>query len=477
MSSCPDQRPVRRLRSVGAGRILGALLFLSGPGWGDDASKPEVSPEVKAGLEQSETICRQIEAIRGLKFKKKVRMEVQSMRDFRAYIRKTIEKEYGKEEARAYVEALVKLGALERYADLNEIFGKIMESQAMAHYDPDQKVCYLLMTDVTPEMLDVVLSHETYHALQDQHFDLTGYTDPDNRSLRDNGDAVMARQCVVEGEATLAMMIWALGYKAGLGSPERAEAMASLATGAQAALDFETLMAMGEQGAANDPSLAGLAEPMKQMKDCPRFFMETLYMAYTQGALLVDHVKSKGGWKAVADLYKHPPQSTEQVLHPAKLTGRPDPPLEPRLRKPEKSVPRGWKLEGQDVMGELGIRVLFECWQKDGGGPQAANAAAAGWGGDRYWFFKHKKTGQDLLVWETLWDSPEDAREFALTYRLMLAQRFPSMKKAWKSAPDGGYSYQVWEVEPGRFLKLATKENLVGIVDTTDKAVVDVTWK
>src|SRR6185436_6312774 len=49
---------------------------------------------------------------------------------------------------------------------------------------------------------------------------------------------------------------------------------------------------------------------------------------YFKGALLVSDAWARGGWPAVDDLYRHPPESTEQVLHPVeKLLDRRDPPV------------------------------------------------------------------------------------------------------------------------------------------------------
>ena len=131
-----------------------------------------------------------------------------------------------------------------------------------------------------------------------------------------------------------------------------------------------------------------------------------------------------------------------------------------------------------DVLGELGMRVFFKLWQKDEAKDASGAASAAeGWGGDRYYYFENKKTGKDLLVWKIVWDTADDAAEFATAYRLLLAERFPNMKKAWTSGEDSRFAYQVWEVEPGRFLKLMRKETESGIIDTTDRGMIDIMWK
>jgi len=45
--------------------------------------------------------------------------------------------------------------------------------------------------------------------------------------------------------------------------------------------------------------------------------------------------------------------------------------------------------------------------------PEAARNAAAGWDGDRYALWEDPQTRQEVLVWRTAWDTPDDARAFS----------------------------------------------------------------
>lgn len=128
----------------------------------------------------------------------------------------------------------------------------------------------------------------------------------------------------------------------------------------------------------------------------------------------------------------------------------------------------------------MGIRVFFKVWLKDDEKKpltSTAESAAAGWGGDRYYYFENKTSGKDFLAWQTVWDTTEGAGEFAVAYRMALTARFPNLKKASTSGEKSLWKYQVWEVEPGRFLKLTTKDKTAGILDTTDKSLLDLMWK
>jgi len=55
--------------------------------------------------------------------------------------------------------------------------------------------------------------------------------------------------------------------------------------------------------------------------------------------------------------------------------------------------------------------------------------------------------------------------------------RFPELRKVRHSAPGSDWQYQIWEVEPGRLLKLARRGKDVGIIDTTDKALPGMLWE
>jgi len=427
-------------------------------------------------FKKSESICRDVESVRALKFNARVITEVQTKADLVKFVRKSVDEQYGKAEAEWYIKALVKMGLLEKELNLSDTMVKILEGQAAAHYDPETKKCYLLATDMDAMMLDLVLSHELCHALQDQHFNLHDFAQKDIKAIRDNGDASAGKECLIEGDATFVMMAWMVMKQGGVTDAATADPMVAMAINMQGAMDYDTVLNMAESNI--DQSLGSLTTSIKEMKDAPRFFMESLYAVYVQGAMMVNFVKTKGGWDAVNALYKNPPQSTEQVLHPEKLIGKRDVPVDVRMPELKQKLSGKWSLKEEDVLGELGTKILFEIWaDKESRDPVAISAAAAGWGGDRYYYWMNDETGKNLLVWKTVWDSPEDAGEFITSYRLLLSARFPKMKKAGQSKAGDKFMYQIWEVEPGRFLKLVRSEEMVGVIDSTDRSCLDIIWK
>jgi hypothetical protein len=435
----------------------------------------ETSEEAARFFRRSESICRDVEQITGFTFTNKVKMAVQSPEEFRNYMKEAIERQYGKDGLDDYARSLVKVGVLERPVDLSETIMALLSSQALAHYSPKLKTFFLLQTNMPAAFMDPTAAHELFHALQDQRHDLYKFMEEDLAALRDNSDAAMARQWLVEGEAMYVMALWMVRETVGNKESEAGDFLVIMALKAEAAMDYEKLVELASaQYAGNeaDPIFAS----MKDLENSPRFLVEPLMAAYLKGAVLVDYVKSKGGWRAVEDLFEHPPLSTEQAMHPEKIGG-PDVPIDARLPNLAGKLAAGWRKAGEDTMGEIGVKVFFEIWQKnEAKDARAAESAAAGWGGDRYYYFENKDSGKDLLVWKTVWDTVEDAGEFSVAYRMTLPVRFPDARKVSKSDGKSTWKYQVWEVQPGRFLKLSTDGKTVGIVDTTDRALLDVMW-
>ena len=450
-----------------SGVVVAGLVFAAG------ADTPAVTNAViQRGLSRVGVISAEVATIRGLEFKKKVQADVQSIAAFRAKVRKEISEQYGEDGGDAYVRALLKLGSLKKPVKLTAMALALLEEQAAAHYDTDDNMYHLLSTNVTAFGLDLISSHELCHALQDQHFDLHEFAEKDIEAIRDNADAIAAKQCLIEGEATLVMMVWMLMKEAETLSVEMATEMASVAVMVQASIDVDTLIALSEQQAKTMESRMGsMAGSAEDLRKYPRFFVEQLLAAYIQGAVFVDRVRGEHGWPGVSDMYKLPPQSTEQILHPEKyLAAERDEPIDVRLRGVAEKLPRGWVLREEDVLGEMGLQVLFKIWPAEAAVDiEAAESAAAGWGGDRYYYFEKKDDPKEnLLVWQTVWDTRRDALEFSAAYRALLLDRFPSAQKHARSGAKSAVRFQVWEVTPARFLKLAVQDKVVNIVDTTD---------
>lgn len=235
------------------------------------------------------------------------------------------------------------------------------------------------------------LSHEMVHALQDQQFDLNAM----DRAVSDDDDMALAFSALVEGDATVVMLA---DMQRGEEDPHEIirtpPEMADVMFGAMKALS---------------PFASG-----KTMKNAPAIFRESLMFPYHRGTVFVLHQTNHGGWKAVDAVFRDPPTSTEQILHPEKYKNRDEP---MRLEFPDlkPAVGEQWKYLGTNVIGEFQTIVMLR-EQRD------AEKAAAGWDGDVYHIYEtpEKRTG---LVWSTTWDTAGDAREFYTTYKTLAAKK------------------------------------------------------
>jgi hypothetical protein len=146
---------------------------------------------------------------------------------------------------------------------------------------------------------------------------------------------------------------------------------------------------------------------------------------YFKGMVFCAKLTNKGGWAAIDDVYRHPPVSTEQILHPEKYRAEVDLPMTIDLGvlKPGE----GWKELGRNVLGEMQLAVML---RKHGG-----KAAAAGWDGDRYAVYEGPG-GKLALVWLSTWDSDDDAREFQRSYVQYQTSKVRHLGKPPNPIPD-----------------------------------------
>lgn len=414
------------------------------------------------------TISQEVEKIRSLKFKSPVKVEVQTIEALNAYIEKEIQREFGEDKGKSYITALVKLGVLKEPVDISTVYSSLARSQISAHYDPYAKKYYLIMTNIPPTFVEMISSHELSHALQDQYFNLKDFLNAPVSNIRKNGDKSLAKQCLVEGEATLIMLTWLMMKNTDKTNPNDVKKQTSFAITMMASINPETLIELSEMQAENkELGFPDFTNMMEGLSDLPLFFIYTLYSSYAKGAYMVDYLKSQHGWEKINYLYKHPPTSTEQVLHPEKLVPEREEPVDVTLIDFTRLLPSEWTCREENTLGELGIISFLQLWLDD---DTLAQTTAAGWGGDRYAYFTHKNSEKYLLVWKILWDTESDATEFSVAYRTLLSSRFPNLKKITSSYNDKKI-VQLWEVEPSRILKLTRNGKETVVLDSNEPSI------
>ena len=334
------------------------------------------------------------------------------------------------EEIRAEELTLKKFGFVPPDFDLAQTTVDLLTEQAAAFYDYNKKK--LFITETTPsDTQEPVLAHELSHALADQNFNLARFI----RQGRKSDDGSAARLAVMEGQATWLMSEY-LARKNGRSlkdSPALAETMSRLGEGA-----------------------AGGEFPVYD--NAPLYMRLTLVFPYAKGMLFQNAVCQRDGQVGFAEVFRHAPVSTQQIIHPEDYFSNVKP-TQPEL--PDAHLPRGYKSLVGGALGELDHAVLLEQF----GGRQQAAEIAPHWRGCNFELRENKKAGRVVLLYAVEWDSEESAGRYFAAYRGALAKKWKKMSVATETVDS-----VTGTGDDGRF-ELRRKGAIVTSVEGLDAAV------
>jgi len=275
-------------------------------------------------------------------------------------------------------------GLLPEGTDLATLAASFTAASAGATYSPLHKRVLILAGQGAdaPAKDESLLTHEYVHALQDQHFDLLQLL----AARPFNFDRSEAAFAVVEGDAMNVQR-----------RREQGEVVWSR-------------RALEEIGRSED---ARFDEYRKEIGAFfPPLLTETFIFRYRDGTRFVETVRRQSGVRGVDELFRRPPASSEQILHPDKYFAG-ETPREVTLDEASFAA-NNWKLAAATPLGELGVRGLLLKSLKT----TEATRAAAGWGGDRAYLFERAKS-TPLFVWKTRWDTFAEAAEFFVAYNTL----------------------------------------------------------
>ncbi len=274
--------------------------------------------------------------------------------------------------------------------DLLELERALFEGLVLGFYEPELELFVVVSSNDHVAGRDIdTITHEFVHALQDQHFDLDAKFD----AVRDNSDAILAFQFLVEGDATISESLFLDIAREFAG---RLEVARDVVPGTSAAIPAA---------------------------------LERIFIApYSDGAFAIALLVQEHGQGFIDELLANPPDSTEQLIHLEKLLER-EAPIAVTTPDLTAALAADWRLLGHDTLGEFIIAMYLD--EEIGGG--SADKAAAGWGGDRLSIYRDA-AGDELLAWRMVWDSPEDGAEFFDAYVDWLERRADTVAS---SAEDG----------------------------------------
>jgi hypothetical protein len=328
-----------------------------------------------------------LQSIRGIAFKHAVPVTVIDDAKARAYALARFRRMTPETKIRADETVYRLLGLVPKDLDVLKTLLDVLEEQAGGFYDPGTKSFYLL-DDMPKDMTKLLAVHEMTHALEDQRYDIDGRL----AKVADDDDAAFAVSAVAEGSATLAAAVYvANAVKSGSLDPERIARVGDT-------LKTERLNAMPE---ALRRQLVG------------PYILGMTFLARGSAERV-----SAGFPKSDVDAaWAHPPRSSEQILHPEKYWDPKlrDDPKPVTIPNPSRILGAGWTRAGAGVLGELTLGSLVGASTPDAagltaGGTPWTNAAASGWGGDRFELWT--KGADAVVLVATVWDTVKDAKEF-----------------------------------------------------------------
>ena len=342
----------------------------------------------RAVFEEIGKDLRDLNQITGFKIHHKVPFDLITKDQVNQFLKDRIKEEANPEDLRIEDLSLKKFGFVPQDFDLAKTEVDLLTEQAAAFYDYHKKKLYI--TDWAPkDMREEALIHELAHALADQNFHLEKFI----RKGSDDDDLSTAREAVMEGQATW-LMSEVVERRAGQtlkGAPDAVEMMSK-------AMDSG-----GKDYPVFDSS--------------PLYLRRTLVFPYTQGLLFQNAVVEKLDKAAFAQVFRHPPVSTQQILHPEKYFAgaAPTHPALPRL-----SAGKGYKKLAVGTMGELDHALLIEQFLD----PKRAEVIAPHWRGGAYALEEKKSEKRVVLEYSVEWEDAEWARQYFEAYQSVLRKKW-----------------------------------------------------
>jgi hypothetical protein len=263
------------------------------------------------------------------------------------------------------------LGLLTADQDIVALTEQLYTAQVLGFYDFDAKRMVVVTDAGLTPAARITYAHEYTHALQDAAFDSSAAQE----AVAGQRDQELALLGLEEGDATTAMVLWAIGH-----------------------------LSAGE--------LAGITEtPVPDMSGIPAWMVRLLEFPYLSGAEFVGQLYASGGWDAVNAAYDDLPASTEQVLHPeAYVAGQA--PVAVEALDLAAALGAGWTNVTDTTLGEAWMSIWLEGL---GVAQAAADVGADGWGGDHL-TVATAADGSWALGWRIAWDAPIEATEFETAY-------------------------------------------------------------
>jgi hypothetical protein len=257
----------------------------------------------------------QVAVLRGLQPKGTVPLRFLDQAALQQYFVERFNQDYLPSERESDQKLLMTLGLVKPDESVVQILLDVLQEQVIGVYNQDDKVMYMV-TDNGQFGPDekATFAHEYTHALQDQYFDLTKLA-PKHPT---NDDRSLAIQALTEGDATLMQRLWA-----------------------QEKMTQDEINQLGQGGTDS------------KLFSAPLFLREQLLFPYSDGFNFIRQIYQAGGYAGVDEVFRNPPESTEQILHPDKYRNHEQPIVVSLPDLSQGSLGPGWRTINSNVLGEL----------------------------------------------------------------------------------------------------------------------------
>jgi hypothetical protein len=302
------------------------------------------------------------------------------------------------------------IGLLDPGFDLRDLYINLLSEQIAGYYDNEMKEMFVVQGQGFEGPERLTYAHEFTHVLQDQNYDIKNGLNYNDDACEADTERCAAIQALIEGDATLSEYTWYQYY-------------ASTQDQQQVIQYYNSLKSPVYDSA-------------------PAFLKEDFVFPYNQGLTFVQTIHDQGGWAAVDAVYKDPPVSTEQILHPQLYPA--DTPIPIDLPDIATALGEGWREVSRNQMGEWYTYLILSQGVNQNArlDDSTAQSAAAGWGGDEYLVLHNDAQNVTAFVMKNVWDTPNDAAEFSTALQRSLNARFGV------TATQQGDTF-VWEYSDG----------------------------
>lgn len=372
------------------------------------ATLPSAAGSAADFAQAADEVLHNMSEITGLSLVSPLKKTLRSRDEIRAYVIRQMDEDKDTAQRYADARAAEAFGLLPKNFDLDSFMVELLTEQIAGLYDPKAHEFYI--ADWIP--LDdqrMVMAHELTHALEDQHFQIEIWL----KAARPNDDAELAREAFLEGSAMAAMVDYLLQ-----GTGKSVNDMP----------EFDPSLLTGDIG--DSPS----------MKKAPPFIKDSLVFPYFAGMKFTAASLKPDGWPALGKVFKNPPASTQQIMHPA-LYKSGHLPEKVTLPDVQARLGKEWKKLDDNLMGEFGWKEVLKQYL----GEDRATALAAAWDGDRYLVYEQQSSKRLLLVARVHLASGEQANRFFGQYSELLEKKHDTRTELFRrpnffsfQTPDGG---------------------------------------